>query len=149
MSSWTGALRHLSFRELCETVLALGVACLVEIALRTSRLPSVATAFGCPLDTRNSTSPQVFEERRGHLTPRERRRLAAARRVSRHWPLGDTCLRVSLVSGFLLRHRNPVLRVGVARLDGEVKAHAWIEMDGIPLDASGAAQYFVLSGGTP
>jgi hypothetical protein len=52
--------------------------------------------------------------------------MEATRRVLRHWPLGDSCLRQALVCGWLVRRLRPRLQLGVAKVDGEVRAHAWI-----------------------
>jgi hypothetical protein len=51
------------------------------------------------------------------------------------WPLGaGPCLRESLVLGHLIRDRSPVLRVGVARHGPRMRAHAWVEIDGQPVN---------------
>ena len=141
MTGLAGATR-LGPRDWVDTFVALGAAVVTEVGLRVTTLPRLARAVGSPLDTGAPTAPPPG---RGSLRDRDRRRLAAARRVSRHWPFGDSCLRVSLVSGFMVRDLDPVLRVGVARLDGEVKAHAWLEIDGRSLDVAGAAQFLTLT----
>ncbi len=33
-----------------------------------------------------------------------------------------------------MRRLDPVLRIGVAKHEGEVKAHAWLEIGGLSLD---------------
>ncbi|WP_250447386.1 lasso peptide biosynthesis B2 protein, partial [Actinotalea sp. C106] len=68
------------------------------------------------------------------LTPRDADRCDLALRVLDRGPFNGTCLRQSLLLAHLLRHRDPVLRVGVAKVDGAVRAHAWIEIDGASLD---------------
>src|SRR5690625_6139565 len=106
----------------------------IEWAMRRRPLPEVARTFGAPLVTdTGSTATEPFAER---LTGHERRSLRAVRRVLRHWPWEDTCLRRALATGHVLRHREPSLRVGVAKTDGEVRAHAWLEIDGRTLDRS-------------
>jgi hypothetical protein len=56
-------------------------------------------------------------------------------RWMRIWPLGaGPCLRESLVLGHLIRDRSPVLRLGVARHGYRMRAHAWIEVDGRPIN---------------
>ncbi len=51
------------------------------------------------------------------------------------WPLGaGPCLRESLVLGHLIRDQGPVLRVGVARHGHRMRAHAWVEVDGQPVN---------------
>ena len=63
------------------------------------------------------------------------------------WPLGaGPCLRESLVLGHLVRDLGPVLRLGVARHGHRMRAHAWVEIDGQPVnDPKG----FVAFGGPP
>ena len=135
-----GPALRLGPRDWLDTFVALLAAVVTEIGLRVTTLPRLAHAVGSPLDTGPPTPPLPGSR----LRDRDRRRLAAARRVSRHWPFGDSCLRVSLVSGFMVRDLHPVLRVGVAKLDGEVKAHAWLEIDGRSLDVASASQYLTL-----
>jgi hypothetical protein len=61
------------------------------------------------------------------------------------WPLGaGPCLRESLVLGHLVRDREPVLRLGVARHGHRMRAHAWVEIDGQPVNDP---QGFVAFGG--
>jgi hypothetical protein len=50
-------------------------------------------------------------------------------------PVRATCLRRSLLVGWLLRRDGieTVLRIGVNRDDGRFRAHAWIEHDGRPV----------------
>jgi hypothetical protein len=77
-----------------------------------------------------------------NLTSRQRRQVRTALRLLKRWPLGDTCLRQALVCGYLLRDRHPALHVGVAKIDGEVRAHAWLTVgDGI-LDPIGSASSY-------
>ncbi|KPQ20048.1 MAG: Transglutaminase-like superfamily [Halomonas sp. HL-93] len=48
----------------------------------------------------------------------------------------ETCLRRSLLLWWILTKRcaQPQLRVGVALRDGNLKAHAWVEIDGQPVN---------------
>jgi hypothetical protein len=67
------------------------------------------------------------------LAPEVRRLGAICRRVA---PLaGATCLPRSIVLARRLERHGyrPSLRIGVARIDGNVVAHAWIECDGKPV----------------
>jgi hypothetical protein len=69
-----------------------------------------------------SMSAQASAERLGQL-------IAIA---SRHGLYRATCLRQSLALWWLLRRRGlPVeLRIGVARVDAQMQAHAWVELAG-------------------
>lgn len=116
------------------------VALLVEVGLRTLPLPRLARLVGAPLDV----TPRGPAGGRPDLDGRALRRERSAVRVMRHWPWGDTCLRRALVVGQRLQWLRPVLRVGVAKLDGEVSAHAWLEVGGAALDPSGAASFVPL-----
>ena len=119
--------------DLVRTAAALLLAVVVEVGLRTLRLPRLARLLGVPLEA--GPGPDV-EPAELVIVPRwARRRLAATRRALRYSPFGDSCLRVALVGGFLVRRLDPVLRIGVAKHDGEIRAHAWLEIGGRSLDA--------------
>lgn len=71
--------------------------------------------------------------------------LEAVRRIgalvnaaSRYSPFPSTCLTRSLVLISQLRRRNVAcsLRIGVCLLDGKLKAHAWVEHQGVPVNDS-------------
>lgn len=126
-------------KDLSRAASAVFVAALVELGLRTVALDRLAAGLGVPLAT--TEARQVAEPMRT-LPPWARARVRATRRVLRHWPFGDTCLRQALVSGRLLRHLRPTLQVGVARIDGEVRAHAWLVIQGAILDPLGAASSY-------
>lgn len=118
--------------DLGRTLGAFLLAAVVEVGLRTLRLPRLSRLLGVPLDTAARREPDDVGT---VVVPhRARRRLAATRRALKYWPFGDSCLRVALVGGFLVRDLDPVLRIGVAKHDGEVKAHAWLEVGGLSLD---------------
>ena len=52
--------------------------------------------------------------------------------ASRHGPYAATCLRKSLALWWLLRRRglSAELRIGVAKVDAQMQAHAWVELAG-------------------
>ncbi|GAB3811853.1 hypothetical protein GCM10028820_03790 [Tessaracoccus terricola] len=132
-------------RELPATLAALGVAVAVEIGLRVVPLPRLTRLVGIRLAGHDSPAPEAAPRDRAEasLAPRERRKVRATRRVLRHWPFGDTCLRQALVSGQRLRRLGPVLHVGVAKIDGEVRAHAWLVIAGGILDPLAAAASYL------
>jgi hypothetical protein len=136
------ALRTLRLRELPDLLRSVVVAGRTEIALRREPLDVVARRCGARLRTR----PPATDPDSSHLTltAAERSRLVTARRVTRHWPFGDTCLRRSLMTAHHLRDRSPELCVGVAKNDGVVTAHAWLVVDGVDLDPTGSAQFAIL-----
>lgn len=135
-------LRRLSLRD-WYLVAAIGLtATAVEIGLRVLRLPKLARLAGVPLAL--ADAPAVQRAVGDVLPLRLRRELAVVRRVMAHWPWGDTCLRIALVAGHRLRRLSPSLRVGVAIVDGEVRAHAWLEVQGVSLDPSAAQMFSIL-----
>ena len=58
--------------------------------------------------------------------------------AARYSPFPCTCLTRSLVLISQLRRRNVAgsLRIGVCLLDGKLKAHAWVEHQGVPVNDS-------------
>ena len=131
----------LPLREVPAVVAAGVVACAVEIGLRTLPLPRVARAAGAPL--RRSSAVRPTEAGQPVLGPHGRLQARAVQRVLRHWPFGDTCLRHALVAGHRLRRFRPELVVGVAKVDGTIKAHAWLEIAGGIYDPIGAAHAYL------
>jgi len=106
-------------------------AALVELGVRTLPLPTVTRLAG----VRPASGPGRPGDAWPLLTARERDRCRLALRVVAAPPFSATCLRRSLLLGHLLRRRRPTLQVGVAKDAGRVAAHAWIEIDGLSLDA--------------
>lgn len=130
--------------ELPATLAAAAVLVVVEVGLRVTTLPKLARLLGTPLAFDDAELPPAPDA--VTLAPRERREARAAQRVLRHWPFGDTCLRQALISGHRLRRLDPRLHVGVAKIDGEVRAHAWLVIRGGILDPREAAtSYLTLS----
>lgn len=138
---------RLPLPDVLQTGAAFLVAAFVEVGLRTTSLPRLAAIVGVPLALEApEPSGSAAEPTAGAefvLPPEARRRLAATRRVLRHWPFGDTCLRQALVSGQRLRRLEPLLQVGVAKFEGEVRAHAWLLIRGRILDPLGAAASYL------
>jgi hypothetical protein len=141
-------LRRVPSREWPAIAITAIVAGVVEAGLHTLKLPALARLLGVPLDLENvdpKTMTLDAAKQRVRLPSWGARRWSAVGRVMRHWPFGDTCLRTALVAGHRLRKLNPVLRVGVRKVDGEIKAHAWIEIGGASLDPSAPYVYSVMS----
>jgi Transglutaminase-like superfamily len=114
-----------------ETVRSVGLALFVEVAVRMTSLPTMARWFGIALDLSTPTQAVVAVPPTPPFNRTEVRRVRSALRVMAFWPFGQgTCLRQSLVVGQRLRHREPVLRVGVRNGAGGVEGHAWLEVAG-------------------
>ena len=128
-------------REVPALIAALVMTCAVEVALRTLPLPRTARLFGAPLRTTDPATP--LPERPARLGAHGRRQARAVQRVLRHWPFGDTCLRHALVAGHRLRRFDPELVVGVAKIDGEIRAHAWLEFASGRYDPLRAARAYL------
>ena len=124
--------RALTLTDRFAIIRLLGLATLVEIGLRTIRLPALARLLGVRLDwSKTPSSPPGMP---GSLSPSDQRKVRNVVRVMRHWPFAEgTCLRQSLMLGRILRSRHPLLRIGVQGRDREIVAHAWVEMDGVAL----------------
>jgi transglutaminase superfamily protein len=113
--------------ELVELViLAIGA----EIAVRLVRLPSLTRRLGITLvDGAGETAKRAEAE--GHLPATTiERRAASVDRLYRAWPRRNSCLRRALVLGFCVREAHPTMRIGVAKEGDEIRAHAWIEVNG-------------------
>jgi Transglutaminase-like superfamily len=134
MGPSTSRLARVRVRDLPMLLSALGTVALVECGLRSLPLPRLARLLGTPLALESSTIDSPPGSGQTVLPGDAARRIAAARRVLRRWPLGDTCLRQALASGHLIRRYGPTLHVGVAKVDDRVRAHAWIVVDGTIID---------------
>ncbi len=114
----------------------------IERSLRSDPLPRTAELFGARLDL-------AAPANQGDLTfsAEEEKALAVALRTLARPQFNGTCLRRALVMADILRDRRPILRVGVAKQKGEVFAHAWIEVEGVAIDAMRDRIYYVPGGG--
>jgi Transglutaminase-like superfamily len=130
-------------RRVVSLAAAVAASATVEIGLRTMNLHRLAPAVGATL-VLDGSAPVVDPQRLMELPGVVVRRMIAVDSVMKRWPLGDTCLRRALVLATLLWRHKTVLRIGVAKVDHKVKAHAWLEVDGICLDPENAALYGVL-----
>lgn len=119
--------------EVPALLAALVVTAVVEVGLRTTTLPRLAGALGTPLAV-NGYDACADQDPPRPLPPWAVHRMRAVQRVLGRWPFGDTCLRQALVCGRLVRRLRPELQLGVAKVDGEVRAHAWLLVNGTVVD---------------
>lgn len=114
--------------------MALLIAVVVEVGLRVTTLPRLASRLG--IQVADETDAATVTD--SVVLPRwTRRRVRAAERILSRWPFGNTCLRQCLVTGQRLRRLDPVLRIGVrVEDDGSLLAHSWLEVDGVSIDPS-------------
>lgn len=117
-------------RALGATVQAVAVLVVVEAGLHTVPLPALCRRLGVdlvlhgPVGTPGSVA----------LDEPAWRRVRAAERVLRHWPVQRTCLRRSLLTAVMLREHRPALRLGWRLLPSPAVGHAWLEVGGRSLD---------------
>ena len=126
MTGW----RALGRAERRSTVEAVILACLLEVRLRRRGLRDTARWCGVSLKADGSDEVGVTEGAI-ELTPVERLRVRAVRRVMRHWRFAaGPCLREALLTGRALRRLRPELVIGVASDEHGVRAHAWLDVAG-------------------
>lgn len=114
--------------ERLATVKILIMAGVAEVVVRLVSLPKLASFLGIRVNAPETT--MIAEE--GRIS-RAQERAVSVDRVYRRWPRKGACLRRSLVLSWRLKDLDPVLMIGVARRNGEVRAHAWVEVDGRPV----------------
>lgn len=134
-----GRLGRVERRDWPTVLVTVAVAFGVEVGLRTIRLPILARLVGAPLSaaaTEPSRPPAELD-----LPADAIRRVQIGARILRYWPFDEKCLRRSLVCGWHIRRLEPRLVVGVAVVNGEIKAHAWLTVHGVSLDPSGSASF--------
>ena len=113
-----------------EIVYVTMLAAVAEIAVRLVPVRRLASVTGISME---GLTPDTSSLQATLSSEQIARRTEAVQRVYRVWPRDGSCLRESFVLGFRLRHSRPVLKLGVAKENEEVVAHAWIEIDGRPV----------------
>lgn len=102
-----------------------------ELGVRLVTLPRLTGWLGIAIGTAPE-EPTAAPIEATALRYREVLLLRALSTTAPKWPFADgPCLRQALVAGWILRRHRPRLRLGVARDDEQVLAHAWIEVDGL------------------
>jgi hypothetical protein len=120
--------------ELLTTLRAVVLISIVESLIRWVPLPRLCRLLDCRIDLRPA-DPNAEQLQLTDLPPRARRQVSCTNRVADAWPFGKgNCLRSTLVSGHLLRDLDPTVRLGVREWAGTLSAHAWLEVDGRPLE---------------
>ena len=103
----------------------------IEFRLQTSAVQRTAERFGVtflPDSDHHVTGGVVMH------TAEEGRWLRNAQRVFKRWPLDRSCLRRSLILGWILRAHEPGIVLGVRHHDGAIAAHAWVRIGDVDLD---------------
>lgn len=131
---YLGRIGRLGLGGLIDLIVLSVLALAADVGVRLLPLPRVCPWFGVRLS--GDVSPPGPD-----MTLRERRRQRAVGMITRHWPFVDEeaiCLRRALLLGWVFRARDPLLRLGVARIDGQIRAHAWLEFNGGAVGTEGA-----------
>jgi hypothetical protein len=128
------AAAHASPAELWTGVSTLAIAPLVEVGLRTLGLQRTARVLKVQLQFEGPPGAVAHRKSQVPLTREERRQLQIAWSVIAVGPFDATCLRRAMIGAWLLRSRKHAVRIGVRRTPDGVRAHAWLEIEGISLD---------------
>lgn len=134
-------------RQILDIVVISVVAIRIEAALKHGGVSKAAQigAVHVGMDGSSATPGAATD---AGLSRRELEKLDVAWRLLRHGPFNGTCLRRAIVGGYLLRRHDPILRIGVAKSDGVVSAHAWIDVGGVSLDPEGSQRFAILNSPT-
>jgi hypothetical protein len=126
--------RGLPPKEILTTLRVAMVIIVVEVLIRVVPLPRLSRLLGVRVDLAPRTGAGEQLPLR-ELPDRARRQLRSTRRVADVWPFSHgPCLRRALVGGHLLRHLHPSVRLGLTGTGDQLVAHAWLEIDGRPLE---------------
>lgn len=126
LKAWT----KLGLRAKGELVLLTVMAAAAEIAVKLVPLPRLTRALGIKLADGDGVEQTRGDERGALDADTVAGRAEAVDRLYRAWPRKSSCLRRALVLGYRIRKANPVLWIGVAKENGAIRAHAWVEVDG-------------------
>ena len=116
------------------TLRAAAVVCAIEVGLKAFNLSTLTRWLHVPLATDQTIPPIVTPDDLLSLTESERRSYWAVQWVLARWIFDGTCLRQALALGWFLRHRKPVLRLGMIDDTGSI-AHAWLDVAGQTFNA--------------
>jgi hypothetical protein len=126
LKAWMG----LDIRAKGELLLLAVMALAAEIAVKVVSLPRLTRALGIRLAEGDRVPEPPVQGVDAMDEDLVARRAGAVDRLYRAWPRKSSCLRRALVLGYRIRKARPVLWIGVAKEDGTVRAHAWVEVDG-------------------
>ena len=122
--------------ELLTTLHAVAILVVVELVIRWVELPRLSRLLGRRGQPPAGTLPRPSSCASKSYPARPRRQLRCTWRVADAWPFSrGPCLRRALVGGHLVRDLHPTIRLGVAGVGDTLVAHAWLEIDGRPLES--------------
>jgi hypothetical protein len=129
-------------REILTTLRVLLIIVVVELVIRWVALPRLTRLLGVRIDM-EPARPDVEQLPVEELSARAQRELRCTQRVADVWPFSSgPCLRRALVGGRLLRRLEPAVRIGLTGAGDTLAAHAWLEIDGRPLEPVAAFNRF-------
>jgi Transglutaminase-like superfamily len=135
------AVSNATWTDVGTGVITLLLAPVVELGLRLAGLTRTANVLGVrllldrPVDGTAPTSRDI------PLSAYERRRLRVAWRVLAVGPFDGSCLRRALIGAWILRSRDHAVRIGVRKTPDGIRAHAWLEIDGVSLDPDASGDF--------
>lgn len=107
---------------------AAGTLVLLRLSLRLLPGDRVAGLLGIPLMlSEDAAAPPATSDT---IAGRRRSQIRMLDLLLRHRPSRSRCLERSLAVAVTLRDSQPCLRIGVAREEGRVLGHAWVEAGG-------------------
>lgn len=127
-------IRRLSAAEWRDVATTLSIAVVVEVGLRLLKLPTLTRLLHVSMEAEEAPVRAGDHPAIAILPRRDAQRLLIVYRVMRRWPYDEKCLRRSLVAAVQIRKHSPAVVIGVSLVGGEVKAHAWLRLDGTDLD---------------
>jgi hypothetical protein len=121
-------------KEVLTTLRAAVVIVVVELLIRWVPLSRLSRLLGVRVELR--PTPTVADVVPWDDLPAPApRQLRCTWRVAHAWPFSKgPCLRRALVAGHMIRRLDPAVRLGVTGVGDSLLAHAWLEIDGRPLE---------------
>jgi hypothetical protein len=135
MRTWFERVRRMTVTDHATAVEVLVLALWIEMAIRTMPFSRLLDRVNRHTSAKRASVGPVLSDRPAAAYQRLVRFVAVAYDLL---PLPPTCLRQSLVLQALLARRGVPSRccVGVAKHGPALAAHAWVECDGVALDAT-------------
>ena len=125
---------QLPLRDVLTVVRALFVIVVVELSIRWVRLQRLGRWLGIRIDLEPTTADGLLMPL-DELPATAQRQLRCTWKLADAWPFGEgPCLRRALVGGHLVRRLDPAVRLGVVGDRDSLFVHAWLEIDGRPLE---------------
>lgn len=123
-----GRFVRLRLRDKVALIQVIAILLIVRVGLRILPADRLACLLGVPLAISEAApAPPASLQA---ISPNRRREIRMLDSVVRRRPSRSRCLENSLAIGLILHGAGPRLRIGVAREETTVAAHAWVEAGG-------------------